>query len=123
MADETASLQLRWEGPNGPPDEFGYFEWTCHYELRIPLQAGDIRRENADGEDAFDAKVVEICSTKRTSISTPCKTEVGEYYFDAPFRDGAHALWDSKLLGNLPIVVIATNGAVIPKPENWERLP
>lgn len=113
-----ARLQLRWTGPEDR-DEFGCAKWTCHYELYIPLQDGDIRRKNEDGEDFFEGKTIEIGKTARTSGRVPCRMDDGTEYFDVPFRDGAHALWDSKHLGSLPIVVIAPNGAIIARPDKW----
>lgn len=115
-----ARLQFRWEATDKPADEFGARDWICKYELSIPLDPHDIRREDEDHNKVRDAQVIELGSTKRGSVQQPCINEFGAHYFDAPYRDGAHATWDAPKLGNIPIVCIALDGTVIPKapPEN-----
>lgn len=113
-----ARLQLRWERA---PDDAGHFggpSWYCHYELVLPLQEHDIRREGEDGADVRSEIVVPIKGpTLRGSTKKPCwSDEDNIYVFDAPYRDGAHANWDADLLGGLPIVCVAPDGTTIPKP-------
>ncbi|MBR8234656.1 hypothetical protein K6W26_22880 [Burkholderia sp. AU42008] len=110
-------LQLRWT----PSDEPGY-GWECHYELVLPLGQNDIRaeQEGPDGERLPNLKelvvpMVEPCL--RSSSATPCMTSDGSRYYDDPYRDGAHAWWDSKELGNPPIFVIAPDGMAFPRPD------
>jgi len=111
-----ARLQFRWEATDKSADEFGYRDWICKYELSIPLNEYDIRREDENYNKVRDCQVVELGSTKRGSSEEPCIADGGDYYFDAPYRDGSHAIWDAEKLGDLPIVCIAIDGTIIPKP-------
>lgn len=113
-------LQLRWEENDGT---HGYskreYKWLCHYELVLPLGEYDIRREVHDEDGNVVGKRNELVApikgpSARGSSSQfpPCTSGDGKRrYCDTPFRDGAHALWDAKLLGGLPIFVIAPDGA------------
>ena len=118
-------LQMRWVREEGP-SEFSFTtenDWLCHYELVLPLREFDIRPEvYVDGEqvDEVSELVIPIKGpTRRGSNGTdPCSWEG----FDAPYRDGVHAGWDSDVLGDLPIFVIAPDGRAHPEPyEKWER--
>ncbi|MCQ4630913.1 hypothetical protein GB927_012745 [Shinella sp. CPCC 100929] len=109
-------LQLRWEATDKPADEFGYRDWVCKYELSIALNEYDIRREDENYAKVRDSIVIEIGSTKRGSSQEPCIGPGGAHYFDPPYRDASHATWDAAKLGNLPIVCIAIDGTIIPKP-------
>lgn len=105
-------LRLRWEKAN-----LTDCDWLCHYELVIPLKEHDIRREVYDKKGELIAErfcnVIAMGSpTKRTSNKAPCCDED----WDAPFRDGAHAAWDAKHLGGLPVYVIATDGRAFLRP-------
>lgn len=89
-------LQFRWISG----EREGY-EWTCVYELILPLREFDIRRERAGGL-LSDELSVEISRTHRVCSSIPN---------DPPFRDGAHARWDAAALGgNLPIITLDPEG-------------
>jgi hypothetical protein len=106
-------LQLRWRKPTAdecketsrlgrPPD------WICDYEMVLPLAPSDIRRD-----DGHQDLVIEIGSTSsRTSADVMTR---------APFRDGCHALWDSKALGGLPIFVIGSDGQPRPHLSQADR--
>lgn len=108
-------LQLRWEKNDGTHGHDGY-PWVCHYELVLPLGKHDIRREvhgPRGGIKRIRELVVPIKSPSARSGSgcAPCTTVDGKTRFcDPPYRDGAHALWDSEVLGNPPIYVIAPDG-------------
>lgn len=108
----SAYFQFRWE-------QEGEFAFACHYELVIPLGENDIRREIwEDGVQIGERDKLVIAMseypTRRTGGGIPCvERETGYYYFDAPYRDGAHAKWDSATMGNIPIQVIAVDGTVI----------
>lgn len=117
-------LQLRWEKAPGP--QRGYY--FCHYELVLPLDKDDIRGKLYDKNDKVKKeRLTEFVvpmkppQTRETSSTTgPCTyLEGGKlvYFYDTPYRDGAHAHWDAKLLGNLPIYVIAEDGTAIEEPE------
>ncbi|QTG12914.1 hypothetical protein G6M86_06515 [Agrobacterium tumefaciens] len=111
-----AFLQLRWEAA---PDDgrFPGRNWFCHYELVIPLQRWDVRREDNDGVPHVDELVIPIKPpTVRGGDREPCRDADGSYYFDLPYRDGAHAYWDAKLLGDPEVLCIAIDGTVIRKP-------
>lgn len=113
-------LQLRWR-PKGDGDDSGFgFDWQCVYELVLPLRDTDIRREvYEDGEQVGkrDVLALEISVTNcGRSGEEPCRAPDGSLHYDSPFRDGAHASWDSEALGGLPIFVIAPDGTAIAKP-------
>ncbi|HEP6276813.1 TPA: hypothetical protein VDA67_006462, partial [Burkholderia vietnamiensis] len=110
-------LQLRWI----TSDEPGY-GWECHYELVLPLGEFDIRaeQEGPDGERLPNLKELVVPMKKptlRSSSGIPCTAQDGSRYYDDPYRDGAHAWWDSKVLGNPPIFVIAPDGMAFPRPD------
>lgn len=104
-------LRFRWE--NG----YAVDEYLCHYELVLFLSRDDIRREIwKDGEitGKRDSIVISMNEgpTRRNSYGLPCVNGNG-YFYDAPFRDGAHAIWDSAKLGGLPIKAMAIDGTMI----------
>lgn len=103
-------LQLRWE-----PSADSIYQWKCHYELVIPLDKFDIRAEQKGPRGGCRPPLKELAipmkpPTLRGSTQTPCTSVSGERYCDTPFRDGAHAHWDAKVLGDPPIYVIAPDG-------------
>jgi len=99
---KEARLQLRWQ--KGEKIN----EWLCHYELILPLGEYDVRRDQH--EQGFIALPIKE-PTVRTATQTPClQYPSNEPYADTPFRDGAHAIWDSQKLGDLPIYVIGLDG-------------
>lgn len=111
-------LQLRWAESESNDRQY---RWECHYELVLPLGTHDIRREvyNDDGvlvEEAAEFVVPMKPPTRRGSDVTPCQTQGGARYYDEPYRDGAHAQWDSAALGGLPIFVIAPDGEAFKRP-------
>ncbi|MDR8087837.1 hypothetical protein KPB05_10225 [Burkholderia gladioli] len=110
-------LQIRWE-----PSERSGWEWQYQYELVLPLGEYDIRREQYDDYGELVGKIDELVVRMkepgyRGSSTTPCSTAYGDRYYDAPYRDGAHVKWDSDLLGNLPIFVIAPDGTAFARPD------
>jgi hypothetical protein len=108
-------LQLRWAAR----DQDSQYQWECHYELVLPLGEYDIRREQYDDDGDELPSISELVvpikpPTRRgsSSASMPC-VHKGAHFYDTPFRDGAHAQWDAKALGNIPIFVIAPDGVAI----------
>lgn len=115
-------LQLRWV----PSMRRHEYNWECHYELVLPLGEFDIRRERYDANGEPLPSVNELVvpmkePSLRSGSGTPCTTGTGERYYDDPYRDGAHAWWDSKLIGNLPIFVIAPDGMAFARPDRETR--
>jgi hypothetical protein len=105
-------LRLRWEKSDQPD-----CDWLCHYELVMPFDEYDIRSEVYNNKRELVAKL--LCNvipmgkpTKRTSKRVPCH----DHDYDAPFRDGSHASWDSARLGNIPVCVMAPDGRVYMRP-------
>lgn len=117
-ADDTKKLpaprlQLRWE-PFSDETGRGY-NWQCHYELVLPLDKYDVRAEQEGPRGGQRPPLKELVipikpPSVRGSTGVPCTAPGGTRYYDAPFRDGAHAKWDAKVLGNPPIYVIAPDG-------------
>ena len=111
-------LQLRWV----PSDLKPGYQWECHYELVIPLGEHDIRaeQESPDGKRLAPLKELVVPMkppSLRGSERVPCSNGEGTRYYDDPWRDGVHALWDSKLLGDPPIFVIAPDGTAFARPD------
>lgn len=94
-------LQLRWRKPTAKERKRSYLgcDWTCVYELVLPLDEHDIRWTRRRPE-----LVKEMGRTFVGTTRIPDATE-------APFRDGAHASWDSKALGGIPIYIIGADGS------------
>lgn len=84
-------LQIRWEMVDEVQNK-----WTAHYELVIPLNPYDGRRE--DGRNYI---AVPFGTTKVTSAHSPIKN--GKV--STPFRDGVHIKWDQEKL-KLPAFAI-----------------
>ncbi|MDX4957865.1 hypothetical protein [Delftia acidovorans] len=105
-------LQLRWMLSAADPAH----QWECHYELVMPLRGGDIRAERIGPRGGKLSALKELAipmkpPTLRGGKSTPCTCPFkGTRFYDAPYRDGAHAQWDAAALGNLPLFVIAPDG-------------
>jgi hypothetical protein len=90
----------------------------------LPLNPGDIRaeREGSDGEPLPSLKELVIPMkppSLRDGERVPCQFDGGRFY-DVPFRDGAHAYWDAKQLGDPPIFVIAPDGTSFSR-SDWEK--
>lgn len=94
-------LQLRYRKPTDDEMIGRSPDWVCVYELILPLREHDIRREREDIGDQ-DFMALEISKTFVGTTRTPCN--------ETPFRDGAHAKWDSEVLGRLPIYAIDPDG-------------
>lgn len=94
----TPRLQFRWEKMKKPKD--GY-NWFCYYELVIGLETADIRNPyemKKPGELAL-----RLGGTRVGSDRGPIWPDGT---VNTPFRDGAHAHWDGKQLGNPPVYAI-----------------
>lgn len=113
----TPRLQLRWEANpayrTGEPGS--QYRWACNYELVLPLDKYDVRAEVWKNGRELKRKLKELVvpikpPSLRGSELEPCTGMDGSRFYDDPFRDGAHAYWDSKHLGNPPIYVIAPDG-------------
>lgn len=105
-------LQLRWAESTD-----ARYTWMCHYELVLPLDKWDIRGEQEGPRGGRRPNLTELVvpikppSCRNSSNpNPPCTGIDGKRYYDAPYRDGAHAIFDAKVLGNPPIYVIATDG-------------
>lgn len=107
-------LQLRWRKPNAremkkktglgaPPD------WFCEYDLILPLEEHDIRRKK--GRDFL-----------AVSLGGTYSQTTAREMTDSPYRDGAHASWDSKALGGLPVIVIGSDGVARRKIQNSDGI-
>lgn len=98
-------FQLRWRKPTkkelkrGSVGFCNAYPWTCVYELVLPLAEHDCRRTDKKPET-----VLEISRTFTSSVNPEAPGD------SAPFRDGAHANWDSKALGGVPVYVIGGDG-------------
>jgi hypothetical protein len=110
-------LQFRWRKPNKRESKrsiLGHEDlWVCDYELILPLEEHDIRRKRGRNYLA-----IKLGSTMRGSSA--------EVQDDAPYRDGAHASWDGKSLGNPPVFVIGSDGIArerVKAEHGWRFIP
>lgn len=114
---KTPYLRLRWE-------EETIDSYLCHYELIIPLDKNDIRREIwENGEMIRKRSFLTVAMNadgpvRRTGGGVPCIIENSGYFYDAPYRDGAHAKWDSDKLGGIPVRVMAIDGTLMEMVDN-----
>lgn len=134
-------LQMRWADKPVPRRDVGSDErasnrmaaamgyppireqkWDCFYEMVLPVSSGDIRNEHY--EVGFIIVPISWVRRGNTANNAPCS----QYPLDTPYRDSAHAYWDSKALGWLPIFVIAPDGTAtmkadyIDQPAHWPEL-
>jgi hypothetical protein len=80
----------------------------CDYDIVIPLRDIDIRAEGKDGKLGVKKELrINVGQTQ----SNPGGTHIFGDSIMGPFRDGAHAMWDAKHLGNPPIYVVEGNKA------------
>ncbi len=111
-------LQMRWAEKPTPKSQLrersfgGAAAWDCFYELVLPVDKFDIRNEGAE----VGFILVPIGHSRRHSDRRPC--EQGPT--DTPYRDSAHAYWDSKALGWLPIFIVAPDGSIAQKVDYFE---
>ncbi len=85
------------------PSEQGWGVKWCMYWLVLELKEADIRTENEDGKmGAFRERYIPMGETQSTGGD---RRPVWDGKVETPFRDGAHAYWDSIALGlpDLPI--------------------
>lgn len=78
--------------------------WVCLYTLVLPLGEHDIRREDRNYKKVRSELFVKIGMTGSEGVAGRSMVRSGEV--ESPFRDGAHALWDSTALGGLPIYAV-----------------
>lgn len=101
-------LQLTWE-------HLGGREWRCNYDLLVPVAKYDLRNNGPEPKCVIGTgpgyTKANFGHTAVTSSQGPIKQDykngaaTGETYLDTPFRDGAHAGWDSFTLG-IPAFVV-----------------
>ena len=108
-------LELRWQEPSGTVDTaFGNATIECVYLLIMPLREHDIRREDDNGNKVRSEEEIEMGKTYSTGTLA---RKVFDDRIDAPFRDGAHANWDSSVLG-LPVYAVVGDLAYEVKPQD-----
>lgn len=103
MNDETTTqetlpaprMEFRWEDKSG-----NWQRAECAYGLVIPLQEYDIRRTEEQGMTGPAELFINIRTIERTGSG---RIPIWGGVVETPFRDGAHAQWDSAALGGLPI--------------------
>lgn len=106
-------LQLTWEKLDKPVD--GY-NWVCKYEMLMPLTKYDIRNE----PNYWGFYAASLGGTRSDREGPPDRW--GK--LEAPFRDGAHALWDAIHLGMPAFVVYGDKYRRIASPDSqWPPVP
>jgi len=99
-------LELVWVQKDYPEDPM--FNWECSYNIVMPLGEHDIRRER-EGLPDRDELVVNLSKTR-----VGLHRETGPVYpdhIDTPFRDGAHASWDSVNMRGLGVYAVCGDKA------------
>lgn len=101
----TRLVALNAVGPNNlqPPSSEGNGGVSMVYECPSCYATHD-----------FESAAVECCPPSQKWRCDSCQ----KVYYDEPYRDGAHAKWDAKALGGLPVWVIALDGTPLEKPSN-----
>jgi len=106
-------LELRWKDETGLRD--GYTV-VCVYSLVLKLDKYDRRAERYDEDgqslDGFYEYPVEMGKTL-SDHDAESRYHSRPDCIDTPFRDGAHAHWDTRQLGNLPIYAVAAGRAML----------
>lgn len=95
-------------------------DWSkkyCIYSLVIPLTKNDIRRENINGNKIREIYRIIIGRTRCTGGSKPVLNGV----VDTPFRDRAHAKWDSEVL-RIPVYAVCDGQFSLVWPWNCSKI-
>lgn len=100
-------LELRWSKGNDLDFMDG---WTikCDYNIVLPLQGYDIRREDKDGAQTRSEWTIQVCQTRSTGTLTD-RMKYG--FIDTPYRDSAHVKWDRRHLGWPPVYAVCGDKA------------
>lgn len=104
-------LELRWY----PSEESHYkddkwYERRCEYLLVLPLKEHDIRREDEDGNKIYKENSILL---NETLVRGGSGIPMNKDSIDLPYRDRAHAKWDSEVLNNLPIYAVCEGKAYL----------
>lgn len=106
-------LQLTWrEAPDDPE-----YEWACDYELLVPVSRLDIRNNGKRGKIGGGPGYIKasLGGTRTSGRGPLARRAIDPSHpdvpvLDTPFRDGAHAAWDSFRLGFPAYVVLEKDG-------------
>lgn len=102
-------LEFRWS-----KDGDTWNKRICTYSLVVPLGQYDIRRETENGKlDVFSV----VLNT--TNVSGGKGLPMTSEEIDTPYRDGAHAQWDSIHLGNPPIYAVCDGFAMLVEKDKY----
>lgn len=106
-------LQMRWVDHDEDT-------WICYYELVFPLEKDDVRstEKNYTAESSDTSYTVSMgIPTRRAKNGMVPSSR----YYDSPFRDGVHAIRDTKHLGDLPIYSISPDGKAFKRNDQEAR--
>lgn len=116
-------LELRWDAEDAPPPEgHPVGARACRYLLVMPLGKWDIRREDEDGEQVRDSVETELRCTVRSFCGGLQLVWPESNSIDTPYRDGAHARFDSHVL-KIPAYATAGEYAMFLEPVEPNSLP
>ena len=93
-------LELKWQQAR----KGDWYNRVCVYSLILPLTKYDIRREGKNGKRVRSTIKLEIGRTNVQGGRN--EPPIYEGKVSTPFRDGAHAHWDSDALGGIPIYAV-----------------
>jgi hypothetical protein len=95
-------LELKWRPPT---DEDG--DLVCEYNLVLALAKHDIRREAwKNGRLLAKRQTEKVIALGKTIQSGVNSAFYGDGSIREPIRDSAHAVWDSKKLGGIPVFLV-----------------
>lgn len=92
----------------------------CHYNIVLPLQEYDLRRENRDGDQVRDVMTIRFSTTKVNG--DPFPFDPNGCHIEKPYRDYAHAKWDSESL-KVPVYAVYEGYAMLLKFDTSDREP
>ena len=110
---ELPSPRLQFVWMFNPDDGM---EYACRYELVFALRDGDGRGNYHEPSEC----VITLGITRRGG-ACPWENQI-DLEHETPFRDGAHARWDSEIFGGLPVYVIAPDGRAVESAKHQELL-
>lgn len=99
-------LELRWQSKDR------WQSGQCDYALVLPLRPNDVRRQQvADDGAEIDRETLTVL-LGMTDSDMAGRPPISGEEIRVPFRDGAHAIWDSRPLGGLPIYAVCEGRAM-----------
>lgn len=105
-------LELRWTKTG----KTWRSQKRCTYLLILPLQDGDIRRDQIDytvlPREWHGTLPVALGETTSSGGYQPLRGQA----IERPYRDGSHALNDARAMGHIPVYAVCDGRAMLVEP-------